>query len=362
VSTTTFNNPDLLFTGNIPEGKVSWKSPSNIALVKYWGKKAVQIPRNPSVSFTLSESYTETRLEFAPAGSSSKVEFYLDDKLNPAFGEKIQKWFQSLDELFPFIKQLDFKIYSKNTFPHSAGIASSAAGMSALALCLCSVEKEYFNTPVTEDEFFRKASYVARLGSGSAARSLYGGVVSWGRIEGFEETSDLWGTNQSARIHKDFLSFHDTILIVDASQKKVSSRIGHGLMNSNPFSEQRFKQANSNIKKILQVMREGDMEQFINITESEALTLHAMMMTSNPYFLLMKPNTLQIIERIFDYRKSSGVPVCFTLDAGPNIHLLYPDSVNTEVKSFIDAELKPFLFQNRMIDDRVGNGPEKVSL
>ena len=357
-----YNNPNLVFE-SIPQGKVSWRSPSNIALVKYWGKKAVQIPLNPSISFTLRKSYTETVVEYSPAAEGeSTVQFFLEGESNQQFGEKIHAYFKGLDTVFPFLKQLKFTIRSSNTFPHSAGIASSASGMSALALCLCSIEQNHFGGLDSNEAFFQKASYLARLGSGSACRSLYGGLVSWGKVDGREETSDLWGTQQTKNIHPDFLTFNDSILIVDAAQKKVSSRIGHGLMNSNPFSTERFKQAQSNMLRLMEVLKAGDMDEFINITESEALTLHAMMMTSNPYYLLMKPNTLNIIERIFDFRESTGTPLCFTLDAGPNIHLLYPEKVSGEVKVFINDELKPFLHQSRIIEDGVGAGPEKLAL
>ena len=358
-----YNNPNLIFEQSIPQGKTGWRSPSNIALVKYWGKKAVQIPLNPSISFTLSKSYTETTVEYSPAAEGeSAVQFFLEGEINEQFGEKIHAYFKGLDTIFPFLKQLKFTIRSSNTFPHSAGIASSASGMSALVLCLCSIEQKHFGGMESKEAFFQKASYLARLGSGSACRSLYGGMVSWGKVDGRIETSDLWGTQQIKNVHPDFLTFNDSILIVDAAQKKVSSRIGHGLMNSNPFSAERFKQAQSNILRLMDVLQAGDMDEFINITESEALTLHAMMMTSNPYYLLMKPNTLNIIERIFDFRESTGIPVCFTLDAGPNIHLLYPEKVSSKVKVFINDELKPFLHQSRIIEDSVGAGPENLNL
>lgn len=360
--TTLFNNPLLKFEGEIPKGKITWRSPSNIALVKYWGKKDVQIPCNPSISFTLNKSYTETTIDYAPAKTGDKkVSFFLEGEPNETFGDKITTYLKSIEAVFPFLKQLKFKIHSSNTFPHSAGIASSASGMSALALCLCSIEQKYFGTIDHNKDFFRKASYLARLGSGSACRSLYGGLVSWGKVAGRPETSDLWGTQQIDDVHPDFLTFNDSILIVDAAQKKVSSRVGHGLMNSNPFSENRFLQAQENLQLLQHALKEGDMEEFIRITESEALTLHAMMMTSNPYYLLMRPNTLEIIERIFAYRNETGIPVCFTLDAGPNIHLLYPEKVRTEVSQFIDDELKPFLHESKLIEDRVGQGPEKLN-
>lgn len=357
---TTLDNPALVFKTDIPTGSVVWQSPSNIALVKYWGKKEIQIPCNPSVSFTLSTSNTETKLEFEPNTSGKvSIEFYLDKVRNEKFEVKIVSFLESLIPVFPFITQLKFKAYSSNTFPHSAGIASSASGMSALALALCDIEKKYFNT-LSEEAFYQKASHIARLGSGSACRSLYGGVVSWGKIEGIKNTSDEYGTCLNDQIHPDFLTFKDSILIVDAGQKKVSSRVGHGLMNSNPFSEERFKQANTNIAKLLKAMKENDMETFMAITESEALTLHAMMMTSMPYFLLMKPNTITLIEKIWEFREKTGNPVCFTLDAGPNIHLLYPQRIENEVNEFIRAELTNFLHDSCWLKDQVGSGPKNI--
>jgi len=291
-----------------------------------------------------------------------KLEFFLDGVSNEKFAEKTVKFFQSLKETFPFINQLDYKIYSKNTFPHSAGIASSASGMSALALCLCDIERKYFDDFSSEEKFFRKASYYARLGSGSACRSIYGGLVSWGEIDGLRNSSDNYGSQLTKSIDEIFENFHDSILIVDAGQKKVSSTIGHSLMNSNPFSQGRYHQAEKNIHLLIETLKSGDLEEFGKIVESEALTLHSMMMTSSPYFLLMKPNTISIIEKIWKFREESGVKACFTLDAGPNIHLLYPHKDKEEVLSFINSELLEHTFNNTVIHDKVGRGPEKLDL
>lgn len=356
----SYENSNLKFNDTIPSGEVTWQSPSNIALVKYWGKLPVQIPCNPSVSFTLNTSYSETKLVFSPNNSGKiEIEFYLDNVRNEKFEVKIVKYLESIIPIFPFLTQLSFKAYSHNTFPHSAGIASSASGMSALALGLCSIEKEYFGNLNSDADFYQKASYLARLGSGSACRSLYGGIVSWGPVPGFENTSNEYGTDLSNHVAPIFKTFKDSILIVDSGQKKVSSRVGHDLMNTNPFSSERFKQANTNIVNLMKAMKEGDMDTFIAITESEALTLHAMMMTSMPYFLLTKPNTLTIIEKIWNYREQTKHPICFTLDAGPNIHLLYPQNIESEVIKFIEEELKQYLHDFCYLKDGVGSGPKK---
>jgi len=358
----SYNNASLFFTKEIASGKLAWQSPSNIALVKYWGKTLVQIPRNPSLSFTLKKSHTNTRIEYVPASSGEmKIDFFLDNQENPEFGKKTKVFFESLVDIFPFVRQLDFKIYSENTFPHSAGIASSASGMSALALILCDLERKHFGSLDEDAEFYRKASYIARLGSGSACRSVYGGLVDWGQTEALPGSSDLYGIPVTEDIHPDFLSYQDTVLLVNTSQKKVSSRMGHSLMNHNPFAGERFQQAQSHLKQLIEIMKVGDLDAFIKITESEALTLHAMMMTSQPYFLLMKANTLNIIERLFVFRQEKHIPISFTLDAGPNVHLLYPLSVKKEVMHWINSELMEFIDPMGFIDDEVGNGPEKIA-
>ena len=357
----TYRNKKLIFSDTAPSGKTGWQSPSNIALVKYWGKVPVQIPRNPSLSFTLSKSHTKTWLEYAPkAGEEMKVDFYLNNEPNPEFGLKTKAFFESVSDIFPFVRQLDFKIHSENTFPHSAGIASSASGMSALALALCDLERTHFDSLTEDADFYRKASYVARLGSGSACRSVYGGLVDWGKSKALANSSDLYGIPVGDQVDKVFLTYQDTVLLVNAEQKKVSSRAGHSLMNSNPFAAERFKQAHRHIGELLKVMKAGDLETFIRITESEALTLHAMMMTSQPYYLLMKANTLQIIERIFAFRDETKIPVSFTLDAGPNVHLLYPFTEKEKVMQWIKSDLQVFLSPLGFIADEVGKGPVKL--
>jgi diphosphomevalonate decarboxylase len=357
-----YENPDLLFE-NIPTGKVGWCSPSNIALVKYWGKKGLQLPSNASISYTLNKSQTETVIDFSPSDNNKcNIDFFLEGIPNSTFANKTSEFFNRIINIFPFLNQLNIKIYSKNTFPHSAGIASSASGMSALAIALCDIENQYFESFSSKNEFFRKASYIARLGSGSACRSIYGGLVGWGMIEGIDQTSDYYGYKIHGAVNQVFDDYQDSILIIDSGQKKVSSTIGHNLMKTNPFSSGRINQANNNIRRLLEVINTGDLEEFINIVESEALSLHSMMMTSSPYFLLMKPQTISVIEEIWKYRGDTGIPVCFTLDAGPNIHLLYPNEYKESVVEFINSNLLEFTVNNNVIYDKVGKGPIKLAV
>ena len=357
-------NQDFIFKNsdaNIPkEGNFTWKTPSNIALVKYWGKQEPQLPENPSISFTLDACFTLTTLEYEKKSSSNIVNFdiFFEGKKNDAFKPKIQKFFTRIQQYVPFITEYDFIIKSRNSFPHSSGIASSASGMSALALCIMSLEKE-INPSITDEYFNKKASFLARLGSGSAARSIKGELVVWGEHKGIKGSSQLYGIKFPEFVHEIFNNYHDTILLVDEGEKQVSSTVGHNLMHEHPFAEKRFEQANENLTKISETIQNGDIRTFINIVESEALTLHAMMMTSNPYFILMKPNTLRIINKIWEYRASTNSNLCFTLDAGANVHLLFPEKEKKSVNEFVKSELIQFCQNNHYICDRVGSGAKQ---
>ena len=127
-----------------------------------------------------------------------------------------------LDLLF-LAKHHFFEIESENTFPHSSGIASSASSMSSLALCLMDFEKKS-NPKISKSFFLKKASFLARLGSGSACRSIQGPVVSWGQSEFYKNSSQLFGTPLK-KIDKVFKSYQDSILIIDKQEKKVSMKI-----------------------------------------------------------------------------------------------------------------------------------------
>ncbi|MBT8271337.1 MAG: diphosphomevalonate decarboxylase [Flavobacteriaceae bacterium] len=347
-----------LYTDDIEAGEVSWSSPSNIALVKYWGKYDPQLPANPSISFTLDACRTSTKLKFSKrklSGNDFSFDLLFEGKEQPDFKPKIELFFERIYTYLPFLMDYHFEIDSSNTFPHSSGIASSASAMSALALCLMSIEKKLFPEILTED-FNRKASFLARLGSGSACRSVEGGLVVWGEHPELPGSSDLLGVQFPFEVHEDFKNFHDTILLVDKGKKQVSSSVGHGLMNDHPFALKRFEQANANLSQLVPMLQSGDLKGFTKIVEHEALSLHAMMMTSMPYYILMKPNTLKIINSVWEFRQETGLNLTFTLDAGANVHLLFPDKESDEIYEFIKNELVAYCENGHYICDRVGMG------
>ncbi len=344
-------------------GSFTCKSPSNIALIKYWGKSELQIPKNPSISFTLNNCHTITTLEYSEKKSSSQdfeITVFFEGTLNEEFKPKIELFFKRIVTYVPFISNFNFIIKTENSFPHSSGIASSASGFSALAMCLMSMEKE-FNSQITEEYLIKKASFLARLGSGSAARSIQGPIVVWGKHPEIENSSNLYGTLFPFKLHPIFENYHDVILLVYKGEKKISSTVGHNLMHEHPYAKQRFIQANDNLSKLIEILKNGHLNSFISLVESEALTLHAMMLTSDPYFILMKPNTLKIIEKIWDYRKNNDSNICFTLDAGANIHVLFPDEEREKSLGFIEKELLEFCENNHFISDNLGKGAEVIS-
>lgn len=359
-----FKNPHhVVDTSKLEAGKITWKSPSNLALIKYWGKHGQQLPRNPSISFTLDQAYTKTTLEYhvkTEPHETVSLEFFFENKPNEAFRTKVLNFLESISEFFPFLTQLHFIIHSYNSFPHSSGIASSASSMSALALCLCSLEKLFFGTLEDENEFLKKASFIARLGSGSACRSVYPKMAVWGESGEIEGSSNLFAIPFETEIHDLFKTFHDDILIVSRGEKSVSSRAGHSLMEENIYASNRYQQARQRMRQLLAALKKGDLDVFGNITENEALTLHALMMTSNPSYLLMRPNTIKLIELVRLYREETKVPLYFSLDAGPNLHLLYPDDVAEKVQSFIKSELLQYCENNEYIADNVGQGPQEL--
>ncbi|UPS92172.1 diphosphomevalonate/mevalonate 3,5-bisphosphate decarboxylase family protein [Bizionia sp. M204] len=359
------------FSETRPNGQVAWESPSNIALIKYWGKRKNQIPENPSISFTLSNCKTITTLSFKAKDTNDTFSFdvFLEGNKKEDFKPKIQTFFERVEQYLPFLKDYHFIIETKNTFPHSSGIASSASGMSALALCLMSVEKQIIEKDVTlnvdessydEKYFNQKASFLARLGSGSACRSIEGDVIVWGETNVVEGSSNLFGTKYPYPVHDIFKEYQDTILLVDKGEKQVSSTVGHNLMYDHPYAQNRFQQAHDNLEKMKIILESGDLDAFIGLVESEALTLHAMMMTSMPYFILMKPNTLKVINAIWDFREKTGLPISFTLDAGANVHVLYPKRDAVPILEFIKNELVTYCQNQHFISDQIGFGATQI--
>ncbi len=333
--------------------RVEAKCPSNIALVKYWGKKDVQLPLNPSVSFTLSKAITSTSISFRPSSTFS-FEFLFSGQKQPSFEPKIQHFFNLIRPEIEDLNSFHLTIESSNNFPHSSGIASSASAFGALAIALAEWQRSLKNLNQID---LNLASQIARMGSGSAARSVWPYASLWGMHSEILNSSDLYARPIGDFLHPIFKDYKDYIFLVDVGQKKVSSSQGHSLMTAHPFAKARIEQAFQNIPYLMDILKSGDLIKFISLIESEALTLHALMLSANKPYILMKPGTLAIIDAIWDYRQQSGCPVCFTLDAGSNVHMLFPASYEMEMKKFSDEVLSSYCSSGRYLCDEVGTGP-----
>jgi len=342
----------------------SWRSPSNIALIKYWGKHGLQLPRNPSLSFTLSACYTNMTMGVELYAGNPGIDIFYDGQPKPTFEPKIKTFFSLLGDFFPWLKGSLVRIDSHNTFPHGAGIASSASAMSAMALCLMDINDQINSHATFPGEiWWKQVSEIARLGSGSASRSVFPGAAIWGALDTIDESSDQYAIPWNEHLSPVYKDFQDTILIVSTSEKSVSSTAGHNLMNGHAYAASRYAVARNNMHRLCDVMQRDDLiDQFISIVESEALQLHALMMCGESPFMLMEPGTVAIIKEVWRYRKATQIPVCFTLDAGPNVHLLYPSSYKENVLDWVNANLIQYCAEGKYIMDQVGSGPKKIKL
>ena len=350
----TYNTADFQKSS----GQVAWKSPSNLAIVKYWGKHGNQLPRNPSLSITLSEAVTNTKIsfDFDRGRPSMELDFLFEGKENIAFKTRVENFLNSISTYLPFLTHSRLEINSENSFPHSSGIASSASSMSALALCLCAIENQLQRSLIDSSFFNRKASFISRLGSGSACRSVCPYFGLWGSLDG--DSSDIYAV-PIEEFHADFLTLRNDILIVSRSEKAVSSTAGHKLMENNIYAAKRFDQAYKRTVDLMSILANGNIELFGEMLESEALTLHALMMASSPSYMLIEPNTVNVINEIRQFRKERGVPVYFSLDAGPNVHIISFSKDRNDVNSLLES-LKEFAVDGKILNDRIGKGASKI--
>lgn len=345
---------------SVKQATIEYQSPSNIALVKYWGKKGVQIPMNPSISFTLSNCATTTSVDFEYRADQDDItfEFIFEGEPKPSFHPKLDKFFSLVIEDFPELKHYHLSIKSSNSFPHSSGIASSASAMSALAMCLGDFEKK-LKGHAYQHNLKQRVSHWSRLGSGSACRSIFPGLAMWGAFDEVAGSHDEYAIEISdvAPVFKDYC---DIVLLVDKGKKKISSTTGHKLMNGHPYAEARINHAKNNLRKLMQYLRTGDLKGFIEVVENESLTLHAMMLASNPGFFLIHEGTLKIIEKTRYFREQEGVNLCFTLDAGANVHLLYPKADHETIITFVNENLLEYCENEAYICDKLGEGPKRL--
>ncbi len=269
-------------------------APANIAFIKYWGRKdaKLRLPYNASISMNLSACTTTTTVEF-----SSNFE---KDIVSEGFDEK--RIIVHIDRIRNIAKKLDrAKITTKNSFPKSAGIASSASGFAALTVAAASA----LGLKLSKKEL----SGFARLGSGSACRSIPDGFVKWdGEFAYSLYPPEHW-------------DIRDIIVIVDSTNKKVSSSEGHDNVRSSPFFEKRLQDLPGRIARLEKALKDKDFREFGKVIEEECLDMHHVMQTQNPPLFYWNDKTKEVMNAVKTWRKM-GLSLYFTIDAGPNVHLI----------------------------------------
>jgi diphosphomevalonate decarboxylase len=291
--------------------KTTIRAGSNIAFIKYWGVEdaTINLPQTSSISMTLADAYTTTTVEWQSSAQATRQ----DDKITidgrTLHGEAGARVVRHLDRIRALAgTNLRVRVASRNNFPMASGIASSASGFAALTVAAC--QALGLGLDATQ------LSALARLGSGSACRSLFGGFVLWDR--GYDHETSV------ARML--FLPEHwdlyDLVAIVSHSEKKVSSEGGHRLAATSPLNRARVEHVKSLLPIVQEAIAHCDLEQLGDAIEWDALAMHAVMQTGSPSLLYWQPGTLEVIQAVRRWRDEEGLAAYFTIDAGPNVHVL----------------------------------------
>jgi diphosphomevalonate decarboxylase len=287
--------------------KKTAKSHSNIALVKYWGKKdaGLRLPRNSSVAIALDEAYTLTTVEFDEKYTQDEVEL-IGEGFEDDEKEKVSKHLDRVRVLAGITTKA--KVISQNNFPKSAGMASSASGFGALSAAAVAAS----GLNLSE----RELSVLARNGSGSASRSIPGSVSVW-------YTADKNEDSYAERIDypKDWKIKVLLVMAEDTSAKKVSTTEAMANVMTSPYYEIAVKEAEQNIERLKQAMHEGDWSAFGKVIENECYRLHAICMTQQPNILYWRGITIEVFQTLYRLREE-GIEAFFTVDAGPHVHII----------------------------------------
>jgi diphosphomevalonate decarboxylase len=311
----------------------------NLAFIKYWGNRdnTLRIPSNGSISMNLDGLYTRTTVSFQP--SLPYDELIING--HEVMGHGLDRIAYILDIIRGMANIHErAEVMSENNFPSGAGIASSASAFAALALAGSIAAGLKLSEP--------ELSRLARRGSGSASRSIPGGFVEWQAGTGDE---DSFAFSIAEPGHWDLV---DCVAIVSASHKKTGSTEGHGIAWTSPLQAARVFDAPRRLEICRKAILERDFITFSSIVELDSDMMHAVMMTSTPALHYWKPASLEVMNHVRQWR-TEGAPVCYTVDAGPNIHVLCPA---TEAQT-VEKRLREIQGVDKVLIARAG-GPAKI--
>jgi diphosphomevalonate decarboxylase len=282
---------------------------SNIAFVKYWGvaDARLNIPLTNSISMTLAEAYTTTTVSWYQDDELDRDDVILDGRrLTHRDADRVLAHLDRLRKLAGLSHRA--VVRSQNNFPTASGIASSASGFAALTVAGAA------GLGLDLDD--SRLSALARQGSGSACRSLFGGFVEW------ERGSDD-DTSVARQLHPaDHWSLCDLVAVVSKTWKSTSSAEGHTLAATSPMNHCRVASLETALHEVRHAVADRSIERLGPVIEQDALAMHSVMMTSRPSLLYWLGGTVDILHAVCRMREEEGIPVYFTIDAGPNVHLI----------------------------------------
>jgi diphosphomevalonate decarboxylase len=289
---------------------------SNIAFVKYWGNRdaALRLPANGSLSMNLSGLETRTTVTFDP--SLAQDEAVIDGAHQSGRArERVAEHLGRVRALAGL--DVPARVQSASNFPAGAGIASSASAFAALTLAACAAA----GLSLSE----RELSALARLGSGSAARSVPGGFVEWSTGDRHED-SVAWSIAPP-----EHWALVDIVAVVSREHKAVGSTDGHALAGTSPLQAGRLTGAAERLATCRRALLARDFAALAEVVEADSTLMHAVMMTSRPPLYYWQPATLTVMAEVRAWR-SEGLPVCFTIDAGPNVHCICEAPIADEIE------------------------------
>jgi diphosphomevalonate decarboxylase len=307
-------------------------APANIAFIKYWGKENEELryPLNSSISMNLNNCVTTTTVEFSDKFKSDTF-FLIENNTTPRNKTHVHKIArnENKNEADRVIRQIDrirkladkswfAKVASYNNFPKNAGIASSASGFAALTLAGCRAA----GLSLSEKEL----SVLARIGSGSACRSIPSGFVEWMKKEG---SNDSYAYSLFPPSH---WALCDVVVLLQDAAKKTGSSKGMENVFTSPFAKVRLQTISAKIQTVKEALRKKNITLLGEAVEEEAISMHAVMMTQKPPLFYWLGQTLEFIQKVREWRQE-GLPVYFTIDAGPNVHLIFEEK---HLKQIVD--------------------------
>lgn len=311
---------------------------TNIALIKYWGKRNEELflPMNSSLSLTLDAFYTDTEVVL-DSDLTSDI-FYLDNKKQSS--EETEKITNFLN-LFRKTAKIETRacVKSYNHVPTAAGLASSASAFSALAGAMN--QATGLNLDLTT------LSTYARQGSGSATRSIYGGFVEW-----FMGNDDLSESSHAIAVDDASWDIGMIVIAVNTGKKKLSSRVGmKQTIDTSPFYSSWVETATDDIKKIKKAIKEKDFITLGEITEANGMKMHATMLGAFPPISYWEPDSVKAIQKVKEIR-NTGLPCYVTMDAGPNVKVLCKQSDMKKIETLLLEDFN----REQIIPTRVGEG------